>query len=254
MICIVSLLSKVLLRLFFSVFRRRSSSPWSNTLRWSSTTPPRTRGGATHSACGSLSPPRSWFPSSWFTIWASLPAPYCRYTRAFPRVCTFNPLACSIHNDTFVCLSEVLHFVHSGWRAVFERTREESPGTVRFDHASRHHGVLSGRCYFTWTQRLKKTTTKKNNAHPQQWSFPKFLLWWASGFYQTLSAPKPITTGVQSGPLRLKNSSFRMFGPRKWWHSSSFPLIRRRTANFFVFCFHLYIQDFLMARPRKLQL
>lgn len=45
---------------------------------------------------------------------------------------------------SLLCLPEVLHAVHSGWRVVFERTGEESPGTVRFDHVSRRHGVLSG--------------------------------------------------------------------------------------------------------------
>lgn len=144
MICIVSLFSEVFPRLFFSVFRRHSSSPWSNTLRWSSTTPPHTHGGATRWAGGSLSPPHSWFPSSWFTTWASLPAHCGRYTCAIPECRCFHSRARSIHNNPFLCLSEVLHAVHSGWRAVLERTREKSPGALRLDHVSRHHGVLSG--------------------------------------------------------------------------------------------------------------
>lgn len=158
-----------------SVFRQHFSSPWSNTLHWSSTTSPRTRGGAMHWAGGSLSPPHSWFPSSWFTIWASLPARYGRYACAFPRAALAINFACATHDNLFLSLSEVLYAVHSSWGAVSERTREESPGTVRLDHVSRHDCVLvANRCYFTWTkptEKKQKTTLILSNVIVFQISF-----------------------------------------------------------------------------------
>ena len=72
-----------------TIFRERFFSLWLNTLLWSSTTRLSIHGGVMLLAGGSLSPPRSWFPSGCCTVWASPLVHYARWAEVTEKLCFY---------------------------------------------------------------------------------------------------------------------------------------------------------------------
>lgn len=130
---------KTLTAFLMTIFREHLFSFWLSTLLWSSITRLSIHGGVMLLAGGSLSPPRSWFPSGCCTVWVSPLVHSDRWAKINKKllfVCFY------FYWNQYSSLLEDLHLMYSIWRPSFDQIREKSSWTAQLDLISWQHGVL----------------------------------------------------------------------------------------------------------------